>query len=86
MAKRVPMRMCIGCREMKPKAELVRVVKAKGAEAEIDLTYKVEGRGAYICRNGECIANAKRRRPFERAFRGAVPQKIYDELEKLIKD
>jgi len=68
---------------MKPKEELVRVVKAKGVPPMIDLTYKAEGRGAYVCRIGECITTAKKRRVFERAFKGAVDSLIYENLEKL---
>ena len=79
----VSTRMCTVCREMKPKAELVRVVKPKESAAAIDLTYKAEGRGAYVCKSGECIAGAKKRRVFERAFKGAIAPQIYEELENL---
>jgi len=68
---------------MRPKAELVRIVKPKDSAAAIDLTYKVEGRGAYVCKSGECIAGAKKRRVFERSFRGAVNPQVYEELENL---
>jgi len=68
---------------MLPKVELARVVKPKEFAATIDLTYKAEGRGAYVCKSGECIANAKKRRVFERAFRGAVDLQIYEKLENL---
>jgi len=68
---------------MKPKMELTRIVKMKNVAPELDLTYKAEGRGAYVCKVGECIANARKRKVFERAFRGAVDLRIYDELERL---
>ena len=78
------LRMCCVCREMKPKAELLRVVKAKGGSPVVDLTFKADGRGAYVCKNGDCIAQAKKRRVFERAFKGIVDAKIYEELENLM--
>jgi len=68
---------------MKPKAELVRIVKPKESAPAIDLTYKTAGRGAYICKRGECVADAKKRRVFERAFKGAIDPQIYEDLENL---
>ena len=80
----VSLRMCTVCRNMKPKAELVRVVKAKDSAPEVDLTYKAEGRGAYVCKSAECIADAQKRKVFERAFKGKVEQQVYEELESLV--
>jgi len=68
---------------MKPKAELLRVVKAKDSVAAIDLTYRAEGRGAYVCKANDCVAAAKKRRVFERAFKGAVSPQVYEELERM---
>ena len=80
--KRVPMRKCTGCGEMKPKRELVRVVKLPDGAVSIDLTGKKSGRGAYVCRSLECIKSARKARRLERAFECAVPNEIYDALER----
>ncbi len=91
--KRVPMRKCSGCGEMKPKRELVRVVKppdsrdengeviSKG-EITIDTTGKKPGRGAYVCKNTECLAKAAKARRLERSFGGKVPEEVYDKLRE----
>lgn len=78
--KKIPMRKCIGCQQMKPKSELVRVVRSKDGELSVDLTGKKSGRGAYICHSNACIEAAKKGRRFERAFQTAVPPEIYDQL------
>lgn len=90
--KKIPMRMCTGCGEMKPKKELVRVVKSpektdeSGApqppEISLDLTGKKPGRGAYICRNPECLRAARKSRRLERAFSCPIPQEVYDRMEE----
>ena len=80
-AKKIPMRMCTGCREMKPKKELVRVVKTTENEIKLDLTGKLNGRGAYICKNKECLAKAKKTNALSRAFEMAVSEEIYNQLE-----
>ena len=90
--KKIPMRMCTGCGELKAKKELVRVVKAPdqtdetGAviapgEVSLDLTGKKSGRGAYVCRNVECLKNARKTRRLERAFSCAIPNEVYDRME-----
>ena len=76
----IHLRMCTVCRAMKPKAELIRVVKAKDSAAAIDLTYKAAGRGAYVCRTADCIGSAQKKRVLERAFKGKVEQQLYEEL------
>ncbi len=81
-AKKIPMRMCTACREMKPKRELVRVVKTPEGEIRLDLTGKLNGRGAYICRNAECFKKAEKSNAFSRAFSCEVSKEIYAELEK----
>lgn len=84
--KKIPMRMCLGCNEMKPKKELIRVVKSPEGEISLDFTGKKSGRGAYICRNTECFNKARKARRFEKAFSCRIDEEIYggmnDELEK----
>ncbi len=80
--KKVPMRMCLGCQEMKPKKELIRVVKNKENEISLDFTGKKPGRGAYICKSVACFEKAKKGKRFERAFETSIDPKIYAELEK----
>lgn len=80
--KKIPMRQCVGCREMKPKKELVRVVKSPAGEITMDLRGKAPGRGAYVCRNLECLRRAIRSKALERGFGAAIPQKVYDRLLK----
>jgi predicted RNA-binding protein YlxR (DUF448 family) len=93
--KQIPLRMCSGCGEMKPKKELVRVVKAPNPKDEegqvcgegqvsLDLTGKKPGRGAYICRNVECLRAARKARRFEKAFSCKIPEEVYDAMEEEI--
>ena len=77
--KKIPMRMCLGCGEMKPKRELIRVVKSK--EGDIDLTGKRSGRGAYICKSVECFEKARKARKFERSFSCMISEDIYNSME-----
>ncbi len=84
--KKVPMRMCSGCAEMKPKRELVRVVKSPQGEISIDLTGRKAGRGAYICKDADCLAKAKKSKRFERSFSMQIPDEIYDKLYKELTD
>ena len=79
--KKIPMRQCVGCREMKPKKELVRVVKSPEGEISMDLKGKAPGRGAYVCRNVECLRRAIKSRALERGFATAIPQEVYDRLQ-----
>lgn len=92
--KKIPMRMCTGCGEMKPKKELVRVVRAPERadengnplppEISLDLTGKKPGRGAYLCRNPECLRLARKARRLERAFSCQIPNEVYDRMEEEI--
>ena len=66
--KKIPMRMCVGCREMKPKKELLRVVRGPDGVVSIDVTGRKPGRGAYVCKSAECLEKAIRQRQLERAF------------------
>ena len=80
--KKIPMRMCTGCGEMKPKKELVRVVKSPEGEISIDRTGRSPGRGAYVCPNPECLKIAKKSRRLEMVFASQIPEEVYDALEK----
>ena len=84
--KRIPMRKCTGCGEMKPKKELVRVVKSPQGEISLDLTGKKSGRGAYICRSMTCLRTARKAKRLERAFACAIPDDVYDAMEKELAD
>ena len=79
--KKIPMRMCLGCNEMKPKRELVRVVKSKEGEISLDLTGRKAGRGAYICRDIECLKAARKARRLEKSFACRIDDEVYDSLE-----
>ena len=80
--KKIPMRMCVGCREMKPKRELIRVVRSPEGEVSMDATGKKPGRGAYLCNDLECLKKARKARRLERALSCQIPQEVYDRLEK----
>lgn len=84
--KRIPQRMCLGCQEMKPKKELIRVVRSPEGEISIDLKGKAPGRGAYICRNPECLEKAIKARRFEKSFETKIDDEIYDKLRSELKD
>ncbi len=85
MQKKAPMRRCLGCMEMKPKMELVRVVKNKEGEVSLDLRGKAPGRGAYICKDAECFAKARKAKRFEREFSMQIPDTVYDQMEAELK-
>ena len=91
--RKIPMRKCTGCGEMKPKGELVRVVKApdrlseegeilEKGEVSLDLTSKKSGRGAYVCRSLQCFEAARKARRFERALSCQIPSEVYDSMEE----
>ena len=79
--KKIPMRMCLGCGEMKPKRELIRVVNSKEGDISLDLTGKKSGRGAYICKSVECFEKARKARKFERSFSCMISEDIYNSME-----
>ncbi len=83
-AKKVPMRMCTGCGEMFDKRTLVRVVKSPDGEVSLDLSGKKSGRGAYVCKNIECLKKARKKRAFERAFGMKIDDTVYDRMEEEI--
>ncbi len=74
--RKIPMRMCVGCHEMKPKRELLRVVRSPQGEISLDLTGKKPGRGAYVCRNADCFNIAVRKKQLERAFSAPVTEEV----------
>lgn len=80
--KKIPLRMCIGCREMKPKAELYRIVKTPNGEIVIDKTNKISGRGAYICKCGDCLKKAEKINALAHTFSQSVDREIYSQLAK----
>ena len=84
--RRIPMRKCTGCNEMKPKKELVRVVRSPEGEVSLDLTGKKPGRGAYVCRNLECLKKARKAKRFENAFSCVIPDGVYDKMEEELKN
>lgn len=82
MQKKIPMRQCLGCREMKPKRELIRVVRSPEGEIGLDFKGKAPGRGAYICSSPECLKKAIKTKALERAFSAQIPTEVYDKLNE----
>ena len=80
--RKTPLRKCSGCGEMKPKTELVRVVRSPEGELSMDLTGRKAGRGAYVCRSIDCLRIARKAKRLERSFACAIPAEIYDRLEE----
>ena len=80
--KKIPMRQCLGCREHKPKRELVRIVRSPEGEVSLDRTGKANGRGAYLCLNAKCLRSAVKSNALGRAFGTAVPEEVLSRLEK----
>lgn len=80
--KKIPMRMCVGCREMKEKRELIRVVRTAEHNGEIDLTGKKSGRGAYICNDPACLKKARKSKSLERALNVSLDDEVYLRLEE----
>lgn len=80
--KKIPMRMCIGCREMKPKKDLIRVVKSPEGNILLDSTGKKNGRGAYVCKDINCIKKIARQKALSHAFGISVEPSVYADLEK----
>jgi len=80
--RKIPMRMCVGCRTMIPKADLLRVVKTPEGKITFDTTGKLNGRGAYVCKNAECLAKIKKQNSLSNAFKEKVSDEVYESLEK----
>ena len=80
--KKVPMRKCVGCGEMKNKKEMMRVLKTAENEIVLDTTGRKNGRGAYLCFSKECLQNAAKNRGLERSLKMAIPKEVYESLER----
>ena len=80
--RKVPMRKCVGCGEMKPKKELMRVLRTEDNEFVLDTTGKKNGRGAYLCLSKECFDKAVKSKGLERSFKQTIPNEVYERLEK----
>ncbi len=80
--KKIPLRQCIGCGEMKSKKEMVRVIRTPEGEILLDATGRKNGRGAYICPCIECLKKAEKSHGLERSFKMAIPQEVYESLKK----
>ena len=80
--KKIPMRMCVGCREMKPKKELIRVVRAPDGSVSMDLVGKKPGRGAYVCRNAACLQRAIKQRQLERQLEVQLTDEVAAQLQQ----
>lgn len=83
--KKIPMRMCVGCGEMKPKRELIRVIKTSEGEISLDFTGKKSGRGAYLCKSIACFMTAKKGHKLERSFSCRVEDAVYKEMENVLR-
>ena len=90
MQKTIPMRQCVGCRTMRPKRELLRVVHGPDGSVTLDFNGKAPGRGAYVCPDPACLKKAKKAKGLERAFETTIPAELYDalaaEMEKTVKE
>ena len=84
--KKIPMRQCVGCREMRPKKELIRVVRSPEGQVSLDFRGKLPGRGAYVCPNPACLAKTKKSKALERAFSAPLPEEVYQALEEQMKE
>ena len=81
MAKKVPLRQCVGCGEMKGKKEMLRVLKTVEGHICLDATGKKNGRGAYLCKQKECLQKARKHKSLERSFKMSIPDEVYGQLE-----
>lgn len=84
--RKLPLRKCLGCGEVKDKRELVRVVRSPDGEISLDLTGKKPGRGAYICKDASCLSKARKAKRIDRAFECTVPDEVYEVMERELKD
>ena len=80
--KKIPMRMCVGCREMKPKKELIRVVRQPSGQVILDRTGKAAGRGAYVCPDSACLEKARKSKVLERTLEASIEPAVYEQLAK----
>ena len=82
MQKKIPQRQCMGCRERKAKRELIRVVRCPDGEVRLDFGGKMNGRGAYICPDAECLKKVRKSKALDRSLEVTIPETVYDRLEK----
>ena len=84
--KKIPQRQCVGCRTMRDKRDLLRIVKAPDGTISLDTTGKKSGRGAYVCHDPACLQKARKKRAFERALEVTISDAVYDRMEAELKD
>ena len=84
--RKIPQRQCLGCNEHRPKMELLRVVRTADGAIELDFTGKKSGRGAYICKNLECLRKARKSRRIDHNLDCTIPDEIYDKMESELED
>ena len=84
--RKIPQRQCLGCREMKDKKSLIRVVRSPEGEISLDFVGKKSGRGAYVCHSTECLAKARRSKALERAFQTEIPNEVYAALAEQMEE
>ncbi len=82
MQKKIPMRKCVGCGEMKEKKEMIRVIKTPEDEILLDTTGRANGRGAYICNSSDCLKKAVKNRGLERSLKARIPEDVLERMEK----
>lgn len=82
MAKKIPLRQCVGCGEMKGKKDMMRVLKTAEGDMCLDVTGKKNGRGAYVCKSKDCLKLARKNKGLERSFKMSIPKEVYDTLEE----
>lgn len=86
MQKKIPMRQCCGCLTMKPKRELIRVVRTPSGEVALDFNGKAAGRGAYLCNNAECLKKARKTGKIARALEVTIPDEVYAQMESRLEN
>ena len=86
MAKKIPLRQCVGCGEMKGKKDMMRVLKTAESDICLDVTGKKNGRGAYVCKNEDCLKLARKNKGLERSFKMSISKEVYDTLEEEFKN
>ena len=82
MQKKIPQRQCMGCRERKEKRELIRVVRQTNGQVSLDFSGKLNGRGAYICPDPECLKKARKAKSLDRSLEVTIPEEVYDRLDR----
>lgn len=84
--RKIPLRQCTGCQEMKPKKDMIRIIKTPEDEIVLDATGKKNGRGAYICCTFECLSKAIKTKALERSLKMKIPAEVYEELERELRE